>query len=152
MDKQMEKAPSLPAELTLNVQQEIQIEAPASIVFDSILEQSGPGFMTPDGKSMQLRLEPWPGGRWFRDTGNNPGHLWGHVQVIKPPTLLEIVGPMFMSYAVAGHLQYRLSEKAGVTTLALAHTAIGNIAQQHREGVAKGWQQILEEIKKRATR
>ena len=43
-------------------------------------------------------IEPWPGGRWYRDLGNNAGHLWGHVQVIKPPTLLELCGPMFMSF------------------------------------------------------
>ena len=41
-----------------------------------------------------MKIEPWPGGRWYRDLGNNAGHLWGHVQVIKPPTLLEICGPL----------------------------------------------------------
>jgi hypothetical protein len=43
-------------------------------------------------------LEQWPGGRWSRDHGNGIGHLWGHVQVIKPPVLLELSGLMFMSY------------------------------------------------------
>ena len=41
---------------------------------------------------MPFKLEAWPGGRWFRDLGNNAGHLWGHVRVIKPPALLEISG------------------------------------------------------------
>ena len=44
-----------------------------------------------------MTLEPRPGGRWFRDLGDDNGHFWGHVQAIKRPTLLEITGPLFMS-------------------------------------------------------
>ena len=143
---------TLPADFLLNVHREIQIDAPIAIVFDALIEQSGTGLTGPDGKSMQLKLEAWPGGRWFRDLGNNTGHLWGHVQVIKPPTLLEICGPMFMSYPVAAHIQYRLTEKAGVTTLALTHRAIGEIAAEHRAGVGMGWEKILGQIKDRARR
>ena len=47
---------------------------------------------------MPMKIEPWPGGRWYRDLGNDNGHFWGHVQAIKQPTLLEIYGPLFMSY------------------------------------------------------
>ena len=58
----------------------------------------GPDNETPDGKPMPMKIEPWPGGRWYRDLGDDNGHLWGHVQAIKRPTLLEITGPLFMSY------------------------------------------------------
>src|SRR5260370_384686 len=125
---------------SMKIQKEIFIEAPIDIAFESVLAQLGPESIMPDGKPFPFKLEPYPGGRWFRDLGNNTGHLWGHVQVIKPPTVLEIIGPMFMSYAVASHVQYRLTEKAGVTTLSLTHQAIGNIAPQHLEGVTKRWQ------------
>ncbi len=83
---------------TLNVRVERQIAAPIEIVFQTVLEPHGPM------SEMSLKLEAWPGGRWYRDLGNNTGHFWGHVQVIKPPTLLEITGPMFMSYPVASHI------------------------------------------------
>jgi uncharacterized protein YndB with AHSA1/START domain len=146
----MSTAATIPADFLLNVHREVEINAPAALVFEAILEQSGPGFATPDGNSMQMKLEPWPGGRWFRDLGNNTGHLWGHVQVSKPPTLLEITGPMFMSYAVASHVQYRLAEKAGVTTLSLTHRAMGEISPQHRSNVSMGWEHILGQIKSRA--
>jgi hypothetical protein len=46
----------------------------------------------PGGKPLPMKIEPWPCGRWYRDLGNNRRHLWGYVQVIKPPTLLEICG------------------------------------------------------------
>ena len=55
-----------------------------------------------------MMLEPWPGGRWFRDLGNGNGHFWGQVQAIKAPALLEITGPLMMSFAVASNVQYRL--------------------------------------------
>ena len=60
---------------------------------------------------MPMKLEAWPGGRWYRDLGDDNGHFWGHVQAIKRPTLLEITGPLFMSYPVVSNLQYRLSEE-----------------------------------------
>jgi hypothetical protein len=148
----MDRTLALPDSYLLHVHQEIQIEATPAVVFDSILEQLGPGFTTPDGVPMHGRLEAWPGGRWFRDLGNNTGHFWGHVQVIKPPTLLEIMGPMFMSYPVVSHIQYRVTEKSGGVLLAVTHRAIGDIAPEHREGVGKGWKYILEQIKAKSAR
>jgi Activator of Hsp90 ATPase homolog 1-like protein len=148
MDKSITMAP----DFVLHVHQEVEIRANAETVFESIIEQAGPGMTGMDGKSMNLKLEAWPGGRWYRDLGNNTGHLWGHVQVIKPPTVLELVGPMFMSYAVASHVQYRVTAKGEITVLSLTHRALGEIAPEHREGVNKGWAQIVSNIKSRAQR
>ena len=39
---------------------------------------------------MTMVVEARPGGRWYRDLGGDNGHLWGFVQSIKRPTLLEI--------------------------------------------------------------
>jgi len=142
---------SLPAEMVLHIHREIDIAAPLTVVFEAMLEQIGPGGDMPDGTPMPMKLEAWPGGRWFRDLGNNTGHLWGHVQVIKPPTLLEITGPMFMSYPAMSHIQYRLTEQSGGTRLTLTHRAIGEIAPEHREGVGKGWGHILSRIQGRAS-
>src|SRR5271156_3225814 len=91
---------------------QIEISAPIDVAFEARLAELGPEGQMPGGKPFPMKIEPWPGGRWYRDLANNSGHLWGHVQVIKPPTLLEIVGPMFMSYAAIAWLQYRVSEKA----------------------------------------
>jgi uncharacterized protein YndB with AHSA1/START domain len=139
-------------DLTLHIQQEIEIAAPPEKVFASILATIGPEMDLPDGSPMNMKLEAWPGGRWYRDLGNNTGHLWGHVQVIKPPTLLELHGPMFMSYAAVSHIQYRLKAEGKGTRLYLTHQAIGNILPEHREGVGKGWGKMIEMIKERAMR
>ena len=91
---------------TFEIIKDEQIAAPIDVVFETILEQMGPLNTTPDGASMSLKLEAWPGGRWSRDLGNNMGHFWGHVQAIKPPTLLEICGPLMMSFPVVSNVQY----------------------------------------------
>ena len=140
----------LPAEHLLHVRQEIEINAPVSMTFEALLEQLGPGFEVMDGNPMPMTLEPWPGGRWFRDLGNNSGHFWAHVQVIKPPTLVEFSGPLFMSYAAVSHVQYRLTAQGNGTLLTLTHRAIGEIDPQHREGVSKGWSYQLNRVKNRA--
>ncbi len=137
-------------DLALNVTQEIHVRAPLEATFAALLEQLGPQNDTPDGKPMPLKIEPWPGGRWYRDLGDDNGHFWGHVQAIKRPTLLEITGPLFMSYPVVSNVQYRLSEVDGGTLIKFHHTALGLIQDDHREGVGKGWTHINESVRKRA--
>ncbi|HXA77719.1 MAG TPA: hypothetical protein VNV41_11365, partial [Candidatus Acidoferrales bacterium] len=87
-------APSIENYL-LNVNQEIQVRASLAATFAALLEEMGPQNQNGEGQPMPMILEPWPGGRWFRDLGNSNGHFWGNVQAIKRPTLLEITGPLF---------------------------------------------------------
>ena len=82
---------------TFDFTKAVVIDAPVEVTFDAVLAELGPEGSMPDGKPFPFKLEPWPGGRWFRDLGNDSGHFWGHVQVIKPPKLIEICGPTFMS-------------------------------------------------------
>src|SRR5437016_4426435 len=93
---------------TLEIVKHIEIKASMEIVWESMLEQIGPMNVRPDGVSLSMKLEAWPGGRWYRDLGNNAGHLWGHVQSIRPYDLLELHGPMFMSAPAISHVLYRL--------------------------------------------
>ena len=137
-------------DLTLTITQEIHVKAPLDKTFEALLEQLGPHNAHPDGTPMPLKLESWPGGRWYRDLGGENGHFWGHVQAIKRPTLLEITGPLFMSYPAVSNVQYRLSEEDGGTLIKFHHTALGLIQDDHREGVGKGWTHINDEARKRA--
>jgi uncharacterized protein YndB with AHSA1/START domain len=148
----MDKNDSVFLEMILDIRKEIFIAAPAAIVFESVLEQMGPDADFPGGQNMNLQFEPWPGGRWYRDLGNKTGHLWGHVQVIKPPTLLEITGPFMMSYPAINHLQYRLTPDGDGTMLKFSHRALGQIDPDHRVGVNKGWDHVLQGIKAKSLR
>ena len=139
-------------DLTLNVTQEVRVNASLEATFAALLEQVGPGNDTPEGKPMPMKLEPWPGGRWFRDLGDGNGHLWAHVQAIKRPTLLEFSGPLFMSYAAVSNVQYRLSQEGGGTLIKFHHMALGLVPEEHRQNVSKGWNHILNGIRARAER
>lgn len=135
-------------DLTLDVEQEIEVKAAIGDVYKSVLHRFGEGNTNPDGQSMQLILEPWPGGRWFRDRGNGIGHLWGHVQVLKPPVLIELSGPLFMSYPALNHVEAKLEEIAGGTRVKLRHRAIGIIEPSVREGVGMGWGHFMNLVRK----
>jgi uncharacterized protein YndB with AHSA1/START domain len=124
---------------------EEEIAAPIDIVFETILEQMTDLGGTPD-KPMPMKLEAHPGGRWFRDLGNNTGHFWGVVQAIKPPSLLEISGPLFMSNPAVSNIQYRLKEENGVTHLRFVHRAMGWILEQDRN-VDQGWSPLMARIR-----
>jgi uncharacterized protein YndB with AHSA1/START domain len=129
------------------------IAASIEIVFETLLEQLGPFNETPEGTSLAMKIEAWPGGRWYRDLGKDAGHFWGHVQAIKPPGLLEICGPLFMSYPVMSNLQYRLAEENGVTRLKFVHRAMGLIPHELIDGtqsVNAGWSYLMERVRKRA--
>jgi hypothetical protein len=133
-------------DLTLDIIQITDIKADIGTVFRSVVHRLGEGSKNAQGESMQMILEEWPGGRWFRDRGNGVGHLWGHVQVIKAPVLLELSGPMFMSYPAINHVEVKLEQRPGGTHVELRHRAIGMIDPAHRENVTKGWRSILEGV------
>lgn len=134
-------------DLLLDVSQSVEINAAVGDAYKTLVRRLTTENSTPDNKPMPMVLEEWPGGRWFRDLGNGQGHLWGFVQVIKPPTLIEIHGPMFMSYAVAGHAQFRLTQISGGVELSLRHRVLGAVDEDHRAGLTVGWQWILQSVK-----
>lgn len=126
----------------LEVTREVEIAASIDIVFETVLEQLGPMLSCgEDAPLLDMNLEARPGGRWFRDLGNDAGHLWGYVQAIRPPELLELHGPMFMSAAATSHVQFRLRESDGLTRIEFSHRAMGLIPQELQDGVEvnQGW-------------
>jgi hypothetical protein len=126
-------------QLTLTITEDIHVRAPLERTFQTLLEEMGPHNETPYGDKLPMTLEPWPGGRWFRDLGNGDGHFWGVVQAIKRPTLLEICGPLFLSAPVISNLQYRLTPVDGGTLIAFRHSALGFVPDEFRQNVGSGW-------------
>ena len=137
-------------DLTLNVTEEIHVRASLETTFQALLEQLGPYNEGPNIGPMPMKLEAWPGGRWYRDLGGNNGHFWAVVQAIKKPMLLEFSGPLFMSYPVNNNVQYRLSEEPGGTVIKFHHTGLGLILEDHKKGVTTGWNYIHEKVRQRA--
>jgi uncharacterized protein YndB with AHSA1/START domain len=135
--------------LALNITEEIHVRAPIAATFAALLEELGPSNEGENHRPMPMVLEPWPGGRWFRDLGDNNGHLWGHIQAIKRPTLLEITGPLMMSFAVASNVQYRLKESDGETLITFRHTALGLFPDGYREAMAQGVPMLIDRLRRR---
>jgi uncharacterized protein YndB with AHSA1/START domain len=135
-------------EPTLTITEEIFVNASIEDTFDSLITQMGRQNETPDGTPMPMMIETRPGGRWYRDLGGDNGHLWGFVQSIKRPALLEIWGPLFMSTGTTNNLIYRLSEKDGGTTITFKHTLFGPPPDESRGGMAPGWTALHARIKR----
>ncbi len=136
-------------DFTLTITIDTQVNAGIAATFAALLDQVGPLNETPEGVSLKMKLEAWPGGRWFRDLGDGNGHFWGLVQAIKRPTLLEMCGPLFASYPLMSNVQYRLSEEKGGTLIKFRHTAFGFIEEQHKMRVNTGWTYMMNRLKER---
>ena len=136
--------------LTLDLTEEIRIQASLDATFEALLEEMGPHNTGVGGVPMPMVLEARPGGRWYRDLGDDNGHFWGHVQAIKRPTLLEITGPLFMSMPVVSNLQYRLREVDGGTLISFRHSALGFIPDDFRQGMMRGWAALHDRVRKQA--
>jgi uncharacterized protein YndB with AHSA1/START domain len=136
--------------LQLSVTLETRVNAPIETTFQAVLDQLSTLNETPEGVSLAMKLESWPGGRGYRDLGDGNGHYWGNVQAIKRPHLIELSGPLFMSYPVCNNVQYRLREEGGATVISFQHKAFGLIDEGHRKNVVTGWTSILERSRKHA--
>jgi len=137
-------------EPTFIIAEEIEVHASIEATFASLVAHLGRLNETPDGKPLAMTLETRPGGRWYRDLGGDNGHLWGFVQSIKRPALLEIWGPLFLSTATTSNLMYRLSESAGVTTISFTHTLVGPVPDHFRDNMEPGWEAIHARVKRDA--
>jgi uncharacterized protein YndB with AHSA1/START domain len=141
-----------PATETFTIREEIHVRASLEKTFASLVAEMGPRNQGPDGAPLPMVLEARPGGRWYRDLGGDNGHLWGFVQAIKKPALLEIFGPLFMSTGATSNLQYRLSDSDGGTLIVFTHTVVGPFPEDHRPRLGVGWSALNARIKAAAER
>lgn len=148
----MTTTPAFAEKATLTIESEIRVKASIEKTFAALLDQLGPNFETPDGTSLRSKVEAWPGGRWYRDLGDNNGHFWANVQAIKRPTLIEFAGPLMMSQAVTNNVQYRLKQEGNETVIQFHHFAYGTIPENFRSGMPEGWRLLLEAVRKQAER
>jgi hypothetical protein len=150
-EEEIVSSPALSLEATtIHIAEEIKVRASIEVTFAALLDQLGPyNEAGAADRPMPMKLEAWPGGRWYRDLGDNNGHYWGTVQAIKRPTLLEICGPLFMSNPVMTNLQYRLKESGGVTLITFRHQSFGLVLEEYRNAKS-GWAYMHERARQRA--
>lgn len=144
----MNSSPDM-ADLTLDVTEEVRVHAAIADVYAALLDELGPENRGKDDQPMPMVLEARPGGRWFRDLGNDNGHCWGVVQAIRAPSLLEIYGPLMMSFAVASNVQYRLKADGDDTVITIRHTALGLFPDGYKDALTQGWHAIFRRLSAR---
>jgi len=139
-------------ELAMNIEQTIEIKAAPEKVFEGVIQHLCDMEGEPGKPNLKLKLERKPGGRWYRDLGNDSGHLWGFVQSIKPPTLLELFGPLMISNPVNSHLIVRLTPTASGTKVVFKNEVFGPIPEQYKDGMKEGmgqaWSHVLAAVKR----
>jgi hypothetical protein len=135
---------------TFTITEEINVRASLEQTFDSLIANLGRLNETPEGAPLPMMLEPYPGGRWYRDLGGENGHLWGFVQSIKRSTLLEIWGPLFVSTGATSNLMYRLTETPDGTLIKFTHKLMGPFPEEHRSRLATGWTAMHARVRKTA--
>ena len=124
----MQNAPQRLEVQQLDFSKVVDIAAPLDITWESVLLELGPESVI-DNKPYPFVFEAWPGGRWFRDLGNNTGHLWGHVQDRLTP-----------------------DADAGTTRMTLTHRAYGLMPTEFMKGVDEGWSSGVKRIAEIAQR
>lgn len=139
-------------ELKLDFVLETRVRASIDDTFAALLEELGPHNKGMADAPMPMVLEARPGGRWFRDLGGDNGHCWGTVQAIRSPNLLEISGPLMMSFAVASNIQYRLKVDGDETVMTFRHTALGLFPDGYRDALTGGWTNIAKRVQERVAK
>ena len=133
---------------TFTITEDIDVHASIEQTFKSLIAQIGR--LTRRATAPRCRWSSsTPGGRWYRDLGGDDGHLWGFVQSIKRPTLLEIWGPLFMSTGATSNMMYRLSETPEGTLIKFRHTVVGPFPEENRPS-ASGWSAMHARVRKAA--
>lgn len=123
---------------TIDIRKETYIEAPPEITFQAILEEIGPGSRGPDGTPFPMKLEPWPGGRWYRDLGEAGGHMYR--QVTRLFLLLISAIAAFTASARADDLSARVDAymRSEMASQKIPGVALA-VIEQGRVVLAKGY-------------
>ena len=57
---------------SFEIGKEIEISAPIDSAFAATLDVLGPEGQMPGGKPFPMKIEPWPGGRWYATSATIP--------------------------------------------------------------------------------
>ena len=133
---------------------EVLIEAPIERVWRAMVVDTNEWwhrefFIGPDPKA--LLIEPRLGGRMYEDWGDGEGMIWGHVNMVRSPELLQIVGDCSKDFGGPSRhiMTWNLEQDGGTTRLRLEHSIHGHVTAQVEENTSAGWKRLFGECFKR---
>ncbi|MEZ6242387.1 MAG: helix-turn-helix domain-containing protein [Phycisphaerales bacterium] len=140
---------------TIRIESSVEIAAPRQRVFDALTRETESWFWP--GKvgtrNPPSKLEPWVGGRFWRDEsaskGEGAGELYATIATIKPPEYVRMVGDFASEQAYAGVITIRLEAKgADKTRVLVTHTCSGDVPEDKVREFDDGWRDELGNLKR----
>lgn len=131
---------------SLEIEQEVTIQAPPERVFDALTSEVGNWWSHAfDDAPKAILLEPRVGGRFHEVWGDEEGALYATVTRLRRPSELRLAGPFGMSRPVQGVIAFALEPLEGgrATRLRLSHRAIGDLDDDTERTYDAGWRELL---------
>lgn len=128
---------------SLHVATEVTVDAPRSRLWQAVLAvgEWWPHRFRPGS---DVALEPWVGGRFLEDWGDEGGGaLYGQVTEIAPGDRISVSGPMGLQGAVSSRWTLTLADDGGSTVVRLDHSVIGDVDEQTSAAYTSGWDEVL---------
>lgn len=139
---------------TTTVQGEIEIDAPRERVFEAILRETESWFWPGrDGdRNPPSKIEPWVGGRFWRDEsaqrGDGAGELYATLATVRPPEMVRMVGDFASEHAYCGTITIRLDESGVGTRVRVTHACSGDVPEDKVREFDDGWRDELGNLKR----
>ncbi len=133
---------------SMQVEQEISINAPAERVFQALTEDVSAWWGAPyllTDSPQAIILEPQVGGRLYEQNSNGDGALWATVTGVKKNQHLELTGPIGMAGAIHSVVAFSLEpqNEGAATLLKFSHQAVGQLGDDTQANYNAGWQDLL---------
>ncbi len=130
--------------LSLDIEQEVALDAPRTRVFAALIEETGAWWGHPylNDETTALILEPALGGRFYEVWGEDAGALLATVSAIAPNRRLGLTGRLHVGVGIAV-ADFRLEDDGKGTVLKFSLRAIGHVSPEAAERFAGGWAELL---------
>ncbi|HZI39298.1 MAG TPA: helix-turn-helix domain-containing protein [Acidimicrobiia bacterium] len=131
---------------SMEIEQEVTIDAPQERVFDAITGETGNWWTHSfDDSPRAILLEPKVGGRFHEVWGDEQGALYASVTGLRRPSLLRLAGAFGMTRPVAAVITFELDPLADGhgTRVRLSHRAIGDLDEETFRQYDTGWRALL---------
>jgi DNA-binding transcriptional ArsR family regulator len=139
---------------TIRVESEVVIHAARERVFEAILRETSHWFWPgeADRPHPPSVIEPWVGGRFWRDEsaeyGEGAGDLYATIATIRAPEMVRMVGDFASQHAYAGTVTIQLRETTGGTRVGVTHVCSGDVPEEKVREFDEGWRDELGNLKR----
>lgn len=128
------------------IHQQVEIAAPRQVVFHALTQRIGDWWGPPylaNPETTDLTLDLRPGGALREIWPDGGGAVWGTIEILDAPRLIQFNSRAFMPGAVAGLVTFELAESGGVTRVTVDHRVIGMFEADRPAIHEGGWGDLL---------